>query len=61
MALQRNLKGARHLRLPDHRPPQPGLHPVHPAHAEIRRDNLRQQPRFQKLHGLLAAYIDEFR
>ena len=54
-------EGARHLRLPDHRPPQPRVHPVHPAHAAVRPRQPAAQPRFERLRELLATYVDEFR
>ena len=44
MALQRNLKGARHVRLPDDDAAEPGLHPVHPAHAALRAHQPREVP-----------------
>ena len=55
-------QGARHVRLPDDRPPQPGLHPVHPANAALRpRQPRSRMPRFARLRELLAAHVEEFR
>jgi aminoglycoside/choline kinase family phosphotransferase len=34
-------EGARHVRTPDHVEKQPGLHPVHPAHGELRQEQSR--------------------
>jgi aminoglycoside/choline kinase family phosphotransferase len=53
-------EGARHLRLPDDRAPQPGLHPVHPAHAALRPPQPRPTP-LRRLRDLLATHVEEFR
>ena len=39
-------EGARHVRLPDDLARQPGVHPIHPADAELRRANMERDPRF---------------
>ena len=53
-------QGARHFRLPDHRPPQSGLHPVHPPHAALRPHNLEHLHEFARLRDLLATHVEEF-
>ena len=55
-------QGARHVRLPDDRQAEPGVHPVHAADAALR----AHQPAalsvaFGRLHDLLAAHVDELR
>ena len=55
-------EGARHVRLPDDRAPQPGLHPVHPAHAALRAGQPRADAALRaRCATLLAALVDEFR
>jgi len=61
MALQRNLKALGTFGYQTTARRNPVYIQYIPRTLKYVRDNLRQQPRFQKLHGLLAAYIDEFR
>ncbi len=44
MALQRNLKALGHVRLSDGGAPEPGVHPVHAAHAALRADQPGEVP-----------------
>src|SRR6185503_18627487 len=61
MALQRNLKALGTFGYQTTARRNPVYIQYIPRTLKYVRDNLRQQPRFQKLHGLLAPYIDEFR
>ena len=54
-------EGARHVRLPDDDPPQPGLHPVHPADAAVRADQPRKPARVRAAAGAARAHVEEFR
>ena len=54
-------ESARHVRLPDDGAPQPGLHPVHPAHAALRPRQPGATAAFDGLRDLLAAHVEEFR
>ena len=52
-------QGARHVRLPDDDPRQPGVHPIHSAHAGLRAHNMERDPRFARLREILL--LDELR
>jgi len=61
MALQRNLKALGTFGYQTTARRNPVYIQYIPRTLKYVRDNLRQQPRFQKLHELLATYVDEFR
>ena len=55
-------EGARHVRLPDERPAEFRLHPVHPAHHSSRPEESRAvTPGSRRLRELLAPFITELR
>ena len=64
MALQRNLKALGTFGYQTMTRAQPGLHPVHAAHARITRaTNLEKYPRFARLRGACwhEPHVEELR